>query len=81
MATQGYWQVTMENIKDNGKTLLKNLDAVIDTGTSIVIGEPFQVSNMYKALGGKPVPGDGNQGFYSCKSWCLFSSCDSIYIL
>lgn len=70
LVTQGYWQVTMENLKDNadGKTLLTHVDAVIDTGTSIIIGEELQVSTMYKALGGIPVPGVGNQGFYSCKS-------------
>ncbi|KAF8433778.1 acid protease [Boletus edulis BED1] len=61
---QGYWQVDMDNVKGNNKTILTNVAAIIDTGSTLIIGTPSEVSTLYNALGGKAAPSAG-QGYYT----------------
>ncbi|KAF8122507.1 Asp-domain-containing protein [Boletus edulis] len=67
---QSYWQVNMDNVKGNNKKILTNVAAIIDTGTTFIIGTPLDVSTLYNALGGTAAPSAG-QGFYTfpCSSF------------
>ena len=71
LVIQGYWQVNMDNVQGNGRTLLSNVDAVIDTGTTLIVGTPSQVSTLYNTLGAKAAPSSVGSGFYTCKSGSL----------
>ncbi|KAH0838835.1 Asp-domain-containing protein [Lanmaoa asiatica] len=67
VTNKGFWEVNMDSIKSNGKTILSNVDSIIDTGTTLVIGVPSQVTTLYAALGGTSI----GQGYYSfpCNSF------------
>ncbi|KAF8553168.1 acid protease [Imleria badia] len=62
---QGYWQVNMDGVQNNGQTILRNVDAIIDTGTTLIVGTPSQVSTLYSTLGGKAAPSSVGSGFYT----------------
>ncbi|KAG9310434.1 Asp-domain-containing protein [Chiua virens] len=68
---QGYWQVTMDNVQSNGQTPLSNVDAIIDTGTTLIVGTTSDVSTLYSAIGGTAAPSSVGQGFYTfpCSSF------------
>ncbi|KAG6373237.1 Asp-domain-containing protein [Boletus reticuloceps] len=67
---QGFWEVKMDNVKGNGETILTNVNAIIDTGATLIIGIPSDVSTLYNALGGTAAPSAG-QGYYTfpCSSF------------
>ncbi|KIK91444.1 hypothetical protein PAXRUDRAFT_149483 [Paxillus rubicundulus Ve08.2h10] len=62
---QGFWQVNMDNVEGNGQTVLSNVDCIIDTGTTLVIGLPSDVATLYQAIGGTDASGTVGQGFYT----------------
>ncbi|KAI9459522.1 acid protease [Boletus coccyginus] len=72
---QGYWQVTMDNVQGNGQTILSNVDVIIDTGTTLIVGTPSQVSTLYSALGANTAPSSFGDGFYTfpCDSFPTIS--------
>ncbi|KAF9218929.1 acid protease [Gyrodon lividus] len=59
----GFWQVNIDSVVGNGQSVLTNVAAVIDTGSSFIQGLPSDVAALYAAVGGTPFP--GRQGFYS----------------
>ena len=73
---QGYWEVNMDNVQGNGKMILSNIDAIVDTGTSLIVGSPSSVSELYSALGGKSASNSG-PGFYTCE-FCFECTCCSL---
>ncbi|KAF9219073.1 Asp-domain-containing protein [Gyrodon lividus] len=56
----GFWEVTMDNVLGNGQTVLTNIPAIIDTGSSLIHGNPSNVADLYEAVGGTP-----NNGIYT----------------
>ena len=65
----------MDNVQGNGQTILSNVDAIIDTGTTLIVGTPSQVSTLYSTLGAKTAPSNFGDGYYTCKfvPCCVFS--------
>lgn len=57
----------MDNVQGNGQTILSSADVIIDTGTTLVVGTPSQVSTLYSTLGGTAAPSSVGSGFYTCK--------------
>ncbi|KAF9230240.1 aspartic peptidase domain-containing protein [Melanogaster broomeanus] len=55
----------MDSVKGNGQTLLSNIDSIIDTGSSLIIGVPSDVATFYQALGGTDASSTVGQGFYT----------------
>ena len=80
LVIQGYWQVNMDNVQGNGQTILRNVDSIIDTGATLIVGTPSQVSTLYSTLGGKAAPSSISSGFYTCKSGpkCHVCSIDTL---
>ena len=78
MDIQGYWEVNMDNVQGNGKTILSNIDAIVDTGTTLIVGLPSDVSQLYSALGGKAAPSSVGSGFYTCEFCFECTRCSSI---
>ncbi|KAH0838841.1 Asp-domain-containing protein [Lanmaoa asiatica] len=62
---EGYWQVNMDNVQGNGQTILSDVAAIIDTGTTLIVGTPSQVSTLYSALGGTAASSSYGQGYYT----------------
>jgi len=80
---KGFWQVNMDGVEANGTMILTNVDAIIDTGTTFIVGTPSDVSKLYNALGGKPA--SFAQGYYTlpCDSFpniSLTFNCQSFEI-
>ncbi|KIJ14858.1 hypothetical protein PAXINDRAFT_180872 [Paxillus involutus ATCC 200175] len=62
---EGYWEVNMDSLESNGKTVLSNVDSVIDTGTTLIVGLPSDVSTLYQAIGGIDASSTVAAGFYT----------------
>jgi len=61
---EGYWQVNVDAIEVNGKQPVKGFSAIVDTGTTQLLGDTESVVSVYKNIpGAKPYPG-GN-GLYT----------------
>ncbi|KAF9219066.1 Asp-domain-containing protein [Gyrodon lividus] len=52
----GYWEVIMDNVLGNGQIVLTNIIAIIDTGSSLIHGNPSTVAKLYEAIGGAHQP-------------------------
>jgi len=64
VTVEGYWQVQMAAISVAGKDILTNVTSIIDSGTTVVVGDVQGVSDLYSNItGSKPVP--ENPGYYS----------------
>jgi cathepsin D len=48
----GFWEVNMGAVSANGRTAGSNIDTIIDTGTTLVIGDPRTVAALYAAIPG-----------------------------
>ncbi|KAH7884068.1 Asp-domain-containing protein [Phlebopus sp. FC_14] len=62
---EGYWEVNMDSVQGNGQTILSNIDSIIDTGSSVIIGQPSEVAAFYDAVGGKDASDTVGQGYYT----------------
>ncbi|KAF9219076.1 Asp-domain-containing protein [Gyrodon lividus] len=58
----GYWEVIMDNVLGNGQIVLTNIIAIIDTGSSLIHGNPSSVAKLYEAIGGTYLP-DGRGAY------------------
>jgi len=59
----GFWQVSMDDVRVNGRKLLENVPAVIDTGANFILGDWDRVAEFYRQLDGKLVEHAG-LGYY-----------------
>lgn len=49
---QGYWQVDLAAVNVNGQATVTGVSAIIDTGTSLVLGNTANVAQFYAAIPG-----------------------------
>ncbi|KAF9220291.1 acid protease [Gyrodon lividus] len=61
----GFWEVTMDNVLGNGQVVLTNIAAVIDTGSSLIHGDPSNVATLYEAIGGAYNNEPNDRGIYT----------------
>ncbi|KAI9453012.1 acid protease [Lactarius psammicola] len=59
VTTQGYWQGSLDGISVNGKTIVSGKGAVIDTGTTQVVGDTRSVRAIYAQIPGSKDAGSG----------------------
>ncbi|KAI0064042.1 acid protease [Artomyces pyxidatus] len=67
VTTEGYWQTEFTSMSINGRTLLfeHNTAAIIDTGTTLILGDELGVATVYAGIPGAfPAPQYG-QGLYT----------------
>ena len=50
-----YWAVTMDELRVGNFSIRKNLQVIIDTGSSINIGPPNQVADLHAIIDGSRV--------------------------
>ena len=52
-AVQGYWQIELQGVTVNSQTPVQNVQSIIDTGSSIIIGDRKSVAALYAAKIGR----------------------------
>lgn len=63
---QAYWEVTMDSVNGMNKVAARNLAAIIDTGTTLVIGDSASVRAFYQTIpGSRTAFASVGPGFYS----------------
>ncbi|THH26750.1 hypothetical protein EUX98_g7437 [Antrodiella citrinella] len=62
VTTQGYWQVTMDSVLIGKTTAVTSTKAIIDTGTTLIIGDASKVQRFYSRIPKYQYIGNG---FYS----------------
>ncbi|KAK3811379.1 MAG: aspartic peptidase domain-containing protein [Linnemannia elongata] len=62
---EGFWETNLEGIERDGERFLSNINAIIDTGTSLVILSPSQAATLYAALGGTDASSAAGAGYYT----------------
>lgn len=48
----GFWQVNMDSVNVGEDSVITNIDSVIDTGTTLIVGDPTSVKDFYAAIPG-----------------------------
>lgn len=65
---QGYWQVTLDGITLNGRQVFSATQAIIDTGSTLILGPAEVVGAIYGRIPGA-IPADGTKlGLYTSSS-------------
>ncbi|KAH9041267.1 acid protease [Lactarius pseudohatsudake] len=59
VTTQGYWEGLFDDISVNGRTVIGREHAIIDTGTTQVVGDTRGVQAIYDQIPGSKYAGDG----------------------
>ncbi|KAI0090411.1 acid protease [Irpex rosettiformis] len=66
VTTKGYWQVTLDAVSVNGNSAVGPLQSVIDTGTTLIIGDASHVKAFYsKISGSKDASSTVGPGYYT----------------
>ncbi|KAF8897319.1 acid protease [Infundibulicybe gibba] len=55
----GFWQIALGSVNVNGRAVVSGLSAIVDTGTTLVLGDPQTVSKFYAAIPGSADIGGG----------------------
>lgn len=65
---QGYWQVPFDSISVYGIPAVEKTEAIYDTGTTLILGDPVGIQSLYdEILGSFPATKYGD-GFYTSTS-------------
>jgi hypothetical protein len=57
----------MDSVLIDGKEVLEDIAAIIDTGTSFLAGDPASVAKFYEAIpNSKPANDPKYPGYYTC---------------
>ncbi|KAG9063358.1 hypothetical protein KI688_004240 [Linnemannia hyalina] len=65
LTQQGFWEVMVEKIEGKGQTIFSNIDAIIDTGTTLTVLPLNEAAQFYKVLGGTDASSTLGPGFYT----------------
>ncbi|TFK51920.1 acid protease [Heliocybe sulcata] len=69
---EGYWQVDMDSASVEGQEAVRQLSVIIDTGTTLVVGDSESVAQLYQSIDGAQDASETvGQGYYTVP-------CDSI---
>ena len=63
---QAYWQAEIDSVAVDGHVAGALQPAVIDTGTTLVYGDPVTVQAIYSHIPGS-APIANEEGYYSCE--------------
>ncbi|KAI0299938.1 acid protease [Russula brevipes] len=78
LSNAGYWQAPFDSISVNGKTVVQETEAIFDTGTTLIIGDPVGIASLYLEIpGALPAPQYG-VGLYTIP--CNFNTPISISV-
>ncbi|KAH9033421.1 acid protease [Lactarius pseudohatsudake] len=73
VTNEGYWETNVDALYVNGRKIAGVRDSIIDTGTTMILGDAKTVQAIYKHIpGSKPAPADIGPGLYTVP--CSFNS-------
>ncbi|KAH9026799.1 acid protease [Lactarius hengduanensis] len=73
VTNEGYWETNVDALYVNGRKIAGVKDSIIDTGTTMILGDAKTVKAIYKHIpGSKPAPADIGSGLYTVP--CSFNS-------
>ncbi|KDQ07014.1 hypothetical protein BOTBODRAFT_181072 [Botryobasidium botryosum FD-172 SS1] len=62
---EGYWQIALDSVKIGSKAAVSGLQSIIDSGTTLIVGDTASVATFYKAVpGSQDLSSTVGQGFY-----------------
>ncbi|TFK43185.1 acid protease [Crucibulum laeve] len=62
----GFWQVNLDAVNANGRAAVSKLSAIVDTGTTLIVGDPTNVAKFYSAItGSKDASATVGDGFFT----------------
>ncbi|KAI0318418.1 acid protease [Amylostereum chailletii] len=56
---EGYWQVALDAFSVNGDSVVSSTSSIIDTGTTLIIGDTASVKSVYAQIDGSKASDDG----------------------
>lgn len=63
---QGYWQVNMDGASVGGTQAVGNITSIIDTGTTLIVGDQTNVAKLYQSIpGSKDASTTVGAGFFT----------------
>ncbi|THH13221.1 hypothetical protein EUX98_g9750, partial [Antrodiella citrinella] len=63
---EGYWQVAVEGMTINNKTMFHGHAAIIDSGTTLLVADSTTVAQFYATIpGSRPAPEVAGPGYYT----------------
>ncbi|KAI0064447.1 acid protease [Artomyces pyxidatus] len=62
---QGYWQTTFDGFSVNGNSVVSSTAAIIDTGTTQIVGDTTGIAAIYAAIPGAVSAPQYGQGIYT----------------
>ena len=55
----------MDGVEGNGQTVLTDVNCIIDTSSTLVVGDPSRVGMLYDVLCGTDASNSVGQGYYA----------------
>ena len=69
---QGYWQIALDALDVGSKQIVADIQAIIDSGTTLIAGDPQTVAAFYAAIPGSADASESlGEGLYTCKGFDL----------
>ncbi|KAI0050652.1 acid protease [Auriscalpium vulgare] len=65
VTTAAYWQTTFDSFSVNGQAVVNRTAAIIDTGTTVLIGSSAGIKALYAQISGAKADSSLGSGFYS----------------
>ncbi|KAH9984825.1 acid protease [Russula vinacea] len=85
LSNEGHWQASFDKITvtidGDPREVVGQTEAVFDTGTTMIIGDPVGIEQFYApllAVGAQPLPPQNGVGFYTIP--CDFNTPISVYV-
>ena len=68
VSQEAFWQVAMDSVNVGGSSVVSGLQAIVDTGTSLIVGTPETVTKFYAAIPeSKDASSTVGEGFFTCE--------------
>jgi cathepsin D len=69
---QGFWQIALDSVNVGGNAALSRLEAIVDTGTTLIVAPQADVAQFYSAIpGSQDASSTIGQGFFTCEFICI----------
>jgi cathepsin D len=62
---EGFWQVDMDGAQVDGTSVMPGVSSIIDTGTTLIVGDSNNVAALYQAMGGTDASSTMGPGFFT----------------
>lgn len=68
MLGQGFWQIPLDSVNTGASSAVQNVQAAIDTGTTLIVAPQQEAIQLYLAIpGAKDASNVIGPGFFTCE--------------